>query len=105
MNRKTIQFLALVALPLIALGIYIFGIVADGEKAALFSKVQDNKPPLTQAQVEELLGRPASIDQSQSADQTITGEVYHYPYHNRDMKVVFVNGVVFSTQFVPGAKS
>jgi hypothetical protein len=95
----------LVAVLLVAFGIYVFGIIADGQKAALFSKVEANQPALTQAQVEELLGRPAHIEQSQSADQTLTGAVYHYPYHDRDMKVIFVNGLVFGTQFPSGAKS
>jgi len=105
MSGEVKIFLAFVAIPLIALGVYVLGIVADGQRAALFSKIEDNKPPLTQAQVEEMLGRPARIEQSQSADQTVTGEVYHYPYHDEDMKVVFVNHTVFKAEFVSEAKS
>jgi hypothetical protein len=70
-----------------------------------FEKINEAKTPLTIAQVEEAMGRPAHIDESESADQTITGMVYHYPAHGEDMKVVFVHGVVLRTEFTPTAKS
>ena len=44
------------------------------------------------------MGRPASIEQSQSADQTISGSVYHYPSGSGDMKVTFINGTVFKAE-------
>ena len=104
--KKVMVFSALIMAPLvIGLAVYIFGAVANGEKWAAFSKIQDSNPPLTQVAVENLMGQPVSIEHSQSPDQTITGEVYHYPYHGDDMKVVFINGTVFKAEFVSGAKS
>ena len=49
------------------------------------------------------MGRPAHVEHAESTG--ITADVYHYSYHDHDMKVVFVNGVVFHAEFVPGAKS
>ena len=63
------------------------------------------KPGMTSGQVEALLGRPASIEQSETADQTISGEVDHYPAPNGEGRVIFVNHAVFKAEFVPGAKS
>jgi len=63
------------------------------------------KPGMTAVQVEAILGRPTSIEQSETADQTITGEVDHYParYPARggDCRVIFVNHTVFKTEFIP----
>ncbi len=70
-----------------------------------FTTINETKPPLRVAQVEALMGAPVRIDQSESADQAITGLVYHYPAHGEDMRVVFVNGVVFRTQIAPETKS
>jgi len=63
------------------------------------------KPAMNAGQVEAILGRPASIDQSETADQTISGEVDHYPGSNGEGRVIFVNHAVFKAEFVPGAKS
>jgi hypothetical protein len=63
------------------------------------------KPAMTPDQVEAILGRPASIDQSETADQALTGEVDHYPAPNGEGRVTFINRAVFKAEFVPGAKS
>jgi hypothetical protein len=47
------------------------------------------------------LGQPARIDHAEITG--LTGDAYHYVSSQGDAKVVFVNGTVFATQFVPGA--
>jgi cytoskeletal protein RodZ len=110
--KKVMIFSAFIMAPVvIALAIWLVQAVLMAEQTAkfmsAFDKIHETKPPLSIAQVEQLMGRPASIEQSESADQTVTGAVYHYPYpaHGQDFKVIFVHGVVFGTQFVPLAKS
>jgi hypothetical protein len=69
-----------------------------------FANVKHSKPPLTIAQVENLMGTPARIEHSETTG--ITGDVYHFlSPSGSDMKVVFVNGVVFLAEIIPGAKS
>jgi hypothetical protein len=68
-------------------------------------KMAQIKPAMNAAQVEALLGRPFHIDQSETADQTLSGEVDHYPAPNGEGRVIFVNHAVFKAEFVPGAKS
>ena len=68
-------------------------------------KMAQIKPGMTPDQVQALLGRPASIEQSETEDQTISGEVDHYPAPNGEGRVVIVNHTVFHADFVPGAKS
>jgi hypothetical protein len=63
-----------------------------------FETITHAKTPLTVAQVEDLMGKPASIEESQSEDQTVSGIVYHYPGHGTDFKIVFINGVVFHSE-------
>ena len=67
------------------------------------------KPGMTTDQVEAILGRPASIEQSETADQTLSGEVDHYPARfpapSGDCRVIFINHAVFKAEFLPGAKS
>ena len=63
------------------------------------------KPGMTSGQVEALLGRPASIEQSETADQTLSGEVDHYPAPNGEGRVIFVNHAVFKAEFLPEAKT
>jgi len=63
------------------------------------------KPNMTPSQVEAILGRPTSIEQSESLDQLVNGEVDHYPAPNGEGRVVFVNKTVFKAEFVQGAKS
>jgi hypothetical protein len=68
-------------------------------------KMAQIKPAMNAGQVEALLGRPAHIDQSETADQTLSGEVDHYPAPNGEGRVIFVNHAVFKAEFIPGAKS
>ena len=68
-------------------------------------KIGQIKPGMTPDQVQTLLGRPASIEQSATDDQTISGEVDHYPASSGEGRVVIVNHTVFHAEFVPGAKS
>jgi hypothetical protein len=110
--KKVMIFSALIMAPIvIALAIWLGSAVLTAEKSAkflsAFEKIHETQPPLSIAQVEQLVGQPLRIEQSETADQTVTGEVYHYPYpaQGQDFKVIFVNGVVFGTQFVPIAKS
>ena len=92
MKNKSAIFLALVALTACS-------------SAVTPDKMAQVKPGMSSDQVELLLGRPATIDQSQSADQTISGEVDHYPAPDGEGRVVFINHAVFKAEFVPGAKS
>lgn len=68
-------------------------------------KMAQVKPAMKPADVEAILGRPARIEQSETADQTLNGEVDHYPASNGEGRVIFVNHTVFKSEFVPGAKS
>ena len=68
-------------------------------------KMAQVKPGMTPDQVQALLGRPASIEQSETEDQTISGEVDYYPAPNGEGRVVIVNHTVLHAEFVPGAKS
>ena len=92
MKNKSAIFLALAALTACS-------------SAVTHDKMALVKPGMSSDQVELLLGRPATIDQSQSADQTISGEVDHYPAPDGEGRVVFINHAVFKAEFVPGAKS
>jgi hypothetical protein len=68
-------------------------------------KMAQVKRGMTPAQVEAILGKPATIEQSESTDQTLSGEVDHYPAPNGEGRVVFINHTVFHAEFVSGAKS
>ena len=105
-QKKVAIFSALILAPLvIALVIYLIHYAAEANRKASFSGILGAKTPMTIAQVEKEMGPPVSTEQSESVDQTITGSVYHYPIPEGDMKVVFINGVVFHAEFVPGTKS
>src|ERR1700682_2579375 len=102
--KKIMIFSALITAPIvIALAIWLGLAVLTAFKAtkfmSSFEKINETKPPLTMAQVEQFMGQPLRIEQSESADQTIKGEVYHYPTFppGGDFRVIFVNGVVFHT--------
>jgi SmpA / OmlA family len=69
------------------------------------SNMSQIKLGMTNSQVEAILGRPTHIDQSETTDQTINGEVDHYPAPNGEGRVIFVNHAVFKAEFVSGAKS
>jgi hypothetical protein len=68
-------------------------------------KMAQIKPAMNAAQVEAILGRPAHIDESETADQNLSGEVDHYPGSNGEGRVIFVNHAVFKAEFISGAKS
>jgi hypothetical protein len=68
-------------------------------------KMSQVKTGMTPDQVQALLGKPASIEQSETADQTLSGEVDHYPARNGEGRVVIVNHTVFHAEFVPGSTS
>ena len=54
-------------------------------------------------QVTKLLGPPSRIEHSEITG--LTGDVYHYDSDQGDAVVVFINGAVFKTNFIRGAKS
>ncbi len=68
-------------------------------------KLAQIKPGMTPEQTQALLGSPSSIEQSETDDKTINGEVDHYSASDGEGRVVFVNHTVFHAEFVPGAKS
>ena len=113
--KKVMIFSALIMAPIvIAVAVWFGLVVLTAFNAAKFltdfQKIHETKPPLTVAQVEQLMGPPASIEQSESTDQTVTGEVYHYPVtapggQPQDFRVIFVNGVVFNTAIPSSTKS
>jgi hypothetical protein len=71
----------------------------------LDSKLGLIKPGMKADQVQALLGNPTRIDETQTDDQTVTGQVYHYATPAGEGCIVFVNGVVFSATILPGNKS
>jgi hypothetical protein len=90
---------------------FIFGFVLAAAVAVALliwdqpNKLAQVKAGMTASQVEALMGRPAHIDASETADQNLSGEVDHYPTSQGDAQVFFVNHSVFKTQFVSGSKS
>jgi hypothetical protein len=101
---KKTYIIALLSVVL-AVSIPIFNFWSTAVTRAKFLKIIDGDRVLTVSQVEALVGRPSRIEQSQTADQTVTGEVYYYSIHNGAMRIVFVNGMVLHGEFVSGAKS
>jgi hypothetical protein len=71
----------------------------------LDSKLGLIKPGMKANQVETILGQPARIDEAQTNDQTVTGQVYHYSTPSGECRVVFVNGVVLKAEFLAEIKS
>ncbi len=103
-RKKVMIFSGLIMAPiLIAVAIWLIHALVMGRSAinfvSDFKKISETKPPLSIAQVEQLMGAPLRIEQSESTDQTITGAVYHYATFpaGGDFQVIFVNGVVFHT--------
>jgi hypothetical protein len=68
-------------------------------------KMAQIKPAMNQEQVQAILGQPARIEQSETVDQNLSGEVDHYPASNGEGRVVFVNHAVFKAEFVPQTKA
>jgi hypothetical protein len=98
MQKVALFGAAAMTLPVLAFAFFIVHGIADNMRLSAFNQIGNAKPPLAQADVEKLLGRPASIDASASTDQAVTAAVYHYPGPKGDMKVIFVNGTVFKTE-------
>ena len=67
-------------------------------------KIAQVKEGMKSDQVIALLGPPASIEQSETNDLALNGEVDHYPTPNGVGRVIFVNHAVFKAEFVPSAK-
>ncbi len=84
-------------LPAIAL------LLAACSTCGLDSQMALIKPGMNSGQVENILGRPSRIDQSETTG--LTGIVYHYSTPAGEARVVFVNDAVFTSEFVSGAKS
>jgi hypothetical protein len=67
-------------------------------------KISLIKPAMKPAEVEAILGRPASIEHAETTG--LTGDLYHYPASHGEGRVVFLNDAVFKAEFVPtGGKS
>ncbi len=103
MKKITLGFLLVGVMTILAIGYWALGIFSEGVTAGTFSKIQDSKPPLTTDEVVNLLGQPSHIDESESTG--VKGEVYYYPWHKSEMKIVFVNGTVFHAEYTPDKKS
>jgi hypothetical protein len=71
----------------------------------LDSKLGLIKPGMKVDQVLALLGNPTRIDETQTEDQTLTGQVYHYATPAGEGRIVFVNGTVFSATILPATKT
>jgi len=102
--KKVMIFASMIMAPiLIAVAVWLIHALVMGWAAKKFGgdveKISETKPPLSTAQVEQLMGPPLRIEQSESADQADTGAVYHYATNppGGDFQVIFVNGVVFHT--------
>jgi hypothetical protein len=95
--KKVMVFSALIMAPIVvALAIRFVPAFLMAERSAkflsAFEKIHDTKPPLSIAQVEQLMGQPTRIEQAETADQAINGAVYHYPTDpiGGDFRVVFI---------------
>ncbi len=108
--RKTALIGAVIVAPLLValatwFGFATFEACKDARFINGFEAIINRKAPMTVAEVEAVMGKPASIEQSQTEDQTISGMVYHYPGHGADLKIVFINGVLFHEEMPAPTKS
>ena len=71
----------------------------------LDSKLGLIKNGMKPEQVVALLGNPNRIEETQTEDQTVSAQVYHYSCPTGDGAIVFVNGAVFSSTLLAGTKS
>ncbi len=108
--QKIMTFSALItASIIIALAIWLVPPVLMAMKSAKFlssfEKINETKPPLSIAKVEQLMGQPLRIEHAESTG--IVGDVYHYPTYplGGDFQVIFVNGVVDHTAIPSPTKS
>lgn len=102
MKKSFLIFSMLLTIPLLGLAYWACGIISNAETLAAFSKIEDSHPPLTADEVTKLLGQPSHIEQSETTG--LTGEVYYYPSHKHEMKIVFINGTVFHAEYTPEKK-
>ena len=103
MRKTVLRLLALSAVPVLAIGYWTYGIISEGQTVAAFSKIQDSRSPLSTNDVVRLLGQPSHIDESETTG--LSGQVYYYPWHNNEMKIVFVNGTVFHAEYTSRKQS
>jgi hypothetical protein len=108
--KKIMIFGAFGMAPLVlALAIWLVMAVVTAERSAKFltsfETIHETKPPLSIAQVEQIMGRPLRIEHAESTG--LVGDVYHYPTYpsGGDFQVIFVNGVVFNTAIPSSTKS
>ena len=93
----------------IALAVWLVMSVVTAERSAKFMSasetIHEAKPPLSIAQVEQLMGQPVRIEHAESTG--LVGDVYHYPTYpsGGDFQVIFINGVVFNTAIPSPTKS
>ena len=100
--QKVAVFSAFATAPIVvaaALGIWIYS------SAITPNKMAQVQPGMKAEQVVVILGSPASVEHSETTDQTLNGEVDHYPASNGEGRVIFINHAVFKSVFVPGTKS
>ena len=64
------------------------------------AKLDKITPGLKAADVTAQLGQPTRIDHTEITG--LTGDAYHYVSSQGDARVVFIDGTVYATQFVPG---
>jgi len=109
-TKKILIFSALMTAAIVmALAIWLVPAVLMAMKSAKFmssfQKIHETKPPLSVAQVEQLMGRPLRIEHTESTG--IIGDVYHYPTYplGGDFQVIFINGVVDHTAIPSLTKS
>lgn len=101
MKKIAISSALITASIIIVLAIWLVPAVLMAVKVqkfmSSFEKINEAKPPLSIAQVEQLMGQPLRIEHTESTG--VTGEVYHYPTYppGGDFQVIFVNGVVLHT--------
>jgi len=89
--------------PNVAFGIAALALTACSS-AVTPEKISQIKPAMKPAEVEAILGPPASIEHAETTG--LTGDLYHYPAPKGEGRVVFLNDAVFKAEFVPaGGKS
>jgi hypothetical protein len=101
MKKVLIYSAGVMGAIIVALVIWLAPSVLKAEHAAKFltdfEKINETKPSLSIAQVEQIMGQPLRIEHAESTG--VTGDVYHYPTYppGGDFQVIFVNGIVLHT--------
>ena len=90
-------------LPTVAFGAAVLALAACSSSITP-EQISRIKPAMKPAEVEAILGRPASIEHAETTG--LTGDLYHYPTPKGEGRVVFLNDAVFKAEFIPaGGKS